>query len=216
MDNKPLVIALCLPMRDWPSAHFSMSLAALTYVTRTKLMLVRGHTSKSAAAARNIILEKLETLEQMTKTRADWTVWFDDDMVFPSNAAAQLISHNKDICGASYLRRTPPHELLGEPDGPLVQTTGLSRFKRIPAGVLAVKRDVFDRVGRWTVTDEDGEDILFCDRARAKGFEVWCDLDLTREIKHVGETLLEVDPEKSTLIIPPQPTIVGVRANGRG
>jgi len=205
-------------MRDHPSAHFALSLAGVTYVTRTRLMLVRGYSSVSAAKSRNIVLERLETLEESLGRRADWTVWFDDDMVFPGNTIAKLLSHKKDIVGASYVRRTEPHDLLGVPEGSVVQTTGLSPFKRLPGGCLAVRRSVFDKVGRWTVTDELGEDAIFCDRAREAGFEIWCDLDLTREVKHVGEQILEVDPERSTLILPNQPRLpqVHLRGNGRG
>jgi hypothetical protein len=41
------------------------------------------------------------------------------------------------------------------------------------------------------VTDEAGgeivgEDYVFCDRARAAGFRIWCDATLSLEIGHLG------------------------------
>lgn len=223
MDNKSLTIAICLPMGQSPSPHFAMSLAAVTYVTRTRLMLMRGHSSMSAAKSRNIVLEKLETIEQGTGTRADWTVWFDDDMIFPSNTIARLLSHNKEIVGASYLRRTEPYDLLGVPEGSNIKYSneGIAPFRRLPAGCILIRRDVFDKVGKWAITNELGEDSIFCDRARDEGFGVWCDLELTKEVKHVGEKILEVEPEASSLIIPHNPDAQSrplhiPRGNGRG
>jgi hypothetical protein len=181
--------------------------------------MVRAYSSLSAARSRNMVLEKLETLEAGLGRRADWTVWFDDDMIFPGDTIAKLLSHGKEIVGASYLRRTEPHDLLGLPEGSSVQGfTGISPFKRLPAGCLLVKRDVFDKVGRWTLTEELGEDVFFCERAREAGYTVWCDLDLTREVKHVAEKILEAETEISTLVLP-QPrveSLIGIRGNGRG
>jgi hypothetical protein len=32
-----------------------------------------------------------------------------------------------------------------------------------------------------------GEDYVFCDRARAAGFRIWCDTRLSLEIGHIGQ-----------------------------
>jgi hypothetical protein len=34
-----------------------------------------------------------------------------------------------------------------------------------------------------------GEDYVFCDRARAAGFRIWCDSLLSREIGHIGQAV---------------------------
>lgn len=84
---------------------------------------------------------------------------------------------------------------------------GLVRAKRAATAFMMVRRDVFETLHRehpeWVYYDEKsgrdvscifdfektdegyiGEDYLFCDRARAHGFEVW--LDPTIKLGHMG------------------------------
>jgi hypothetical protein len=185
-------------------------------------MLVRGESSRSAAAARNLALEKMETLEAM-HGRADYTLWLDSDMEFPPETLGQLLSHDKDVVGASYLRRGEPNDLLGVPEEGAIQTTGLARFRRLPAGIMLVKRGVFDKVGRWQVHEDPdpskclGEDVIFCEKAREAGFEIWCDLDLTRKVIHWGDQALVAKGEDSELMVfeKPKSSIIRLGANGR-
>jgi hypothetical protein len=105
---------------------------------------------------------------------------------------------------------------------------GLVRAKRVATAFMMVRRDVFEtldaahpewryydeRSGRtvpcvfdFMKTDEGyiGEDYLFCDRARAEGFEVW--IDPTIKLGHMGVQEYEGEFGKDVLypmLVPPQ------------
>ena len=73
----------------------------------------------------------------------------------------------------------------------------LLEMQRIPTGCLLIKMHVFDKLSKPYFrfeTDADGaivgEDYVFCDRARAAGFRIWCDAVMSREIGHIGQTSL--------------------------
>lgn len=218
-------VAICLPAPSKVDINFALSLAGIAHVTPVKLVLIRGHSSLSAAKARNICLEKLIGIEQIIRHRVDWTFWLDSDMQVPPNTIAQLLSHGKPIVGACYKRRTPPHDLMGVPKDSMIQTTGVAPFIELPAGCLLVRRDVFDKVGRWMIlqpgeqADSDvGEDVVFSRKAIIEGFELWADLDLTREVIHWGDLALQETGEDSSLVhvVPPKLiNLSGAAMNGR-
>lgn len=212
-----LTVAFCLPLGSLCHSEFAMAFGALMAVTPVRKVIVRGKASRSAAASRNVCMEKLETLEAgALGRRVDWTFWIDGDMSFPPESLALLLSHGKDIVGASYLRRGEPYDLLGEPDGPMVQGRGLSRFKSLPAGLLLVRRAVFDSLVRpwWKVheaakaADCTGEDVFFSREARSNSWEIWCDLDLTRRVIHWDDRPLQAEGDPSSLVLTqPEPIV---------
>jgi len=215
---KKVSVAICVPAGMNCKTPFAFSLAGIAHVTPVKLMLVRGESSRSAATARNVAMDKLETLEQI-HGRVDYILWLDADMEVPPETLGQLLSHDRDIVGASYLRRGEPFDLLGVPEEGAIQTVGLARFRRLPAGVLLVKRAVFDKVGRWMIYEDAdpkksfGEDVIFCEKAREAGFEIWCDLDLTRRVIHWGDLALQAKGEDSELALFERPSKI-IRLGG--
>ena len=148
------------------------------------------------------------------KTQPDYVLFLDSDIKFPAWTLGRLLSLDKDIAGASYIRRTPPYELLVKPlpDADMqVVNGGVHEVAMLPTGCLLVKADVFRRLGRpyfrspsFEVNDRTpemlrdylpddmrpvtvGEDTWFCAAARAAGYRVWWDADLTADIGHIGE-----------------------------
>ena len=117
--------------------------------------------------------------------------WCDSDMRFPPNALLRLMSHHKDISGANYRERIPPHRYLGrfrdEADG---RRRGLRPMDLLPGGMMLVRLSVYRNLpSPWYRLDEDGlrDDYYFCERAREAGYGIWCDMDLTAEVKHRGD-----------------------------
>lgn len=53
------------------------------------------------------------------------------------------------------------------------------------------------------------EDINFCRKAERHGFEIWCDLDLTYELIHLGEHGVTCKPQKKPEALRPVPAEVG-------
>lgn len=129
----------------------------------------------------------------------------DADVGFPADAPRQLLSHGVDIVGGAYpckhdsVRVYPAK--TGERVGNLLRAEGL------PGGFMCVSRRVIETLAgkdKYAVATLDygsvecsplytrqmwpggytGEDFAFCNRARAAGFELWLDPDIT--FSHVG------------------------------
>lgn len=111
-------------------------------------------------------------------------------------------------------------QLDQDEEGLTMNRMGLVRAKRIATAFMLVRRDVFERLvnenPQWNyydhssdrqlnavfdflVTEEGymGEDYLFCDRARAIGYEVW--IDPTIKLGHMGVQEYEGDFGKDVL-----------------
>lgn len=132
-------------------------------------------------------------------------LWIDADLGFDPRAIVKLASHGKDIVGGVYPVKTIPmwfpYEPIGEPE------KGLQRAKSIPGGFLLVSRKamqaVADSVPTFQIEHQGetitapniyqmehrgtsliGEDVMFCERARKLGFDLWVDTDI--DFVHVG------------------------------
>lgn len=128
----------------------------------------------------------------------DHLLFLDSDMVFPRETLRRLLAHDLDIVGATYTKRVPPYPTLGAllPDAPRERIDqGLVEMLHLPTGCLLIRASVFQDLSKpWFrfETDEEagvirGEDYVFCERARAAGHRVWCDLVLSHDIGHLGQ-----------------------------
>jgi hypothetical protein len=150
-------------------------------------------TRIEVARGANIARNRNGLTEHALAAGAEW-VWFvDDDQVFAPEALTRLLSHDRDIVSGLYVARDVPfkaqifdrvdaqgkaaHRLFEPADAGLVQILAAG------AGSLLVKRRVLEGLSApyWTLgqiaKDEWGDDLDFCHRARAAGFDIWCDLD---------------------------------------
>ncbi len=188
-------VAICIPSGDtWKAltAFHLMSLGAYSAPHVTMLPInVRG---QDTAEARN----------QMTAAaldaEAEWLLWVDADMVFPPNGLLRLLAHDLDIVGADYRRRSPPYPRLGKPLHP-DQPSNLVEFSFLGLGFMLIRAKVLRAMHRpwwlrmWllehaTADNPSGfstEDGYFCGHARSLGYQVWCDMELSREVGHIAE-----------------------------
>ena len=140
---------------------------------------------------------------------ADAILWFDHDMIFPADTFSILNTREVAVVGALYRTRTPPKfdRLDPPPDAtraPHKFSAALSAREWLPNGVMLVRKEVyaamfkagqqFYRAG-WGLDPEQphahiGEDIDFSRRARALGFALWADMQLTQEVQHIAEVPL--------------------------
>lgn len=141
--------------------------------------------------SRSIIVEKAQSVN------ATHLLFLDSDNTFPPDVIDRLLSHNKDIVGATYLKRVPPYDLLGEPldkpsDKPLIQ------MKKMPTGCLMIKMHVFDKLQKpyfrlaYKDGKEIGEDYNFCQDVGKLGYSVWCDQALSVQIGHVENRVVTI------------------------
>jgi hypothetical protein len=118
-------------------------------------------------------------------------LFIDDDMVFPADTLERLLKHDKKIVGINCNSRGLPLKSTVEPLEEYLGA-GLVEVKAVGSGVLLIDLDVFKTIERpWfgVKTHESGftlmgEDSWFCERAREKGFKIWC--DTTIKIGHIG------------------------------
>lgn len=188
-------VAVCFPSADRVHADFTLALAGLCLYMRGLDMVVINPKSSIVAVARN------NGVERAQKHQADYLLFLDSDMTFPPNTLARLLAHGKDIVGALYTKRLPPYEILGAPmPGATPDDAGLLQMQRIPTGCLLIAMSVFTKLERpyfhfginETTHNLLGEDYAFCDDARTAGVPIWADMNLSREIGHIGEHICRV------------------------
>jgi GT2 family glycosyltransferase len=120
---------------------------------------------------------------------AEWLLMVDDDHVFAPDLLERLLSHEVDIVAALALRRDEPYGpfcFVGTA-GPGVYVPAdlrehapddLLQVRAVGTGAMLIRRRVFETLpAPWfTISEESGEDMRFCDAAHAAGLPIHCDL----------------------------------------
>lgn len=189
-------VAICYPSSDMVHADFTLALAGLCLAAHPLPVTVINAKSSIVAEARN------NGVAEARDSGAEYLLFLDSDMVFPLTLLHRLLLHRKDIVGAIYTRRQPPFSLLGHTldNHPDADASGLVEMARLPTGCLLIRMAVFDALSKpyfFFGVDHDegtllGEDYAFCDAARAAGFRIWADLNLSQEIGHIGQRICRI------------------------
>jgi hypothetical protein len=189
-------IAICVPSGSYWNAEMALSLIDIARTTPFELAVLNLMGSQ-------ISLQRNELVKLALKTGATYLYWQDSDMTAPPTTIMELMCHNKDIVGATYIKRVPPHKMLGKlqhADGRLKPAT------MMPGGCMLVRASVYETMGwPWyfeTVmeqTEENpcgmrGEDYGFCHKAGEHGFKLWCDINLSQRLSHIGTRPYRMQP----------------------
>lgn len=134
---------------------------------------------------------------------ADWLLWLDSDMVAPAATIGRLLVHGLPMVGCQYIRRVPPHTPTGTRlAGAKVDARGMVEMESLGFGCMLVNRKVFEvlpppwfQIGYRDDGGVIGEDVFFCRRAREKGFQVFADMRLSLEVRHLGEAAYTLSAE---------------------
>lgn len=187
-------VAVGVPSGDMVHTDFCFSLRGLSFNGIGQVAMVSGRNSV-VGNCRNMLVRGAREVSK--RGRIDYILFLDSDMTFPPDTLQRLISHKKDIAGAVYHRRVPPFDVMGRTldNNPLQVNGGIHQLAGIPTGVMLVHMRVFDKVEEpWfrhplnvDLKDNEGEDFYFCNAARAAGFEVWADFDLSMQVGHIGQ-----------------------------
>lgn len=128
----------------------------------------------------------------------DYIMWLDSDMTFPANTVDRLISRHKDVVCAAYSKRIKPFHATAfesiDPVIPVKITTGVVPVRYAGMGCMLVKAHVYKQIDppyfplKWHEQSQSwhGEDMGFCDVLHKNNIEVFCDLDLSLAVGHVG------------------------------
>lgn len=156
-------------------------------------------------ANRNAIVK----LALQTGIDFDWLLWIDTDMIFPAETLIRLLAEeplrryrdmpdgwtgHKDIVGANYRVRTPPYGFAAHYyDGgdSHICEPGLWPMKHLPTGLLLTRFDIYRKMPYpWFPPGDEfhkRDDVAFCHQALELGYEIWCDHDLTFEVRHIAK-----------------------------
>jgi hypothetical protein len=183
-----VTVALCLPSGDMIHTDTAMSIWALMAYQR-EIIVINPRTSM-------VEVSRYKMVKQALERGASHVFQVDSDLTFPHDSLARLLAHDLPIVGATYMKRRLPYEVIGIPmkDGITSSDTGLTEMVRMPVGFSLIKAEVFEKVPRpwfpvsWSDERQEhtSEDYGFCDLARAADYRLWCDLDLTHDVGHIG------------------------------
>jgi hypothetical protein len=131
--------------------------------------------------------------------QADHVMWFDSDMTFPEDVIVRLLEHNKNVVCATYSKRVEPFHATAfyniNPVEPVdVSGHGLAEIKYTGMGCVLMKANVINEIPsphfplKWHAPSSSwhGEDMGFCEVLSQNNVKIFCDLDLSREIGHLG------------------------------
>jgi hypothetical protein len=199
-------------------ADFAMAYAQLCMASAGLQLQLITVKSSIVAQARN------DGVEIAKNFKADFIFFIDSDMLFPPTALFRLLLHREDIVGATYTKRVAPFEILGTKltEQPAVPSGNLVEMQRIPTGCLLINMAVFGKLSKPYFrfeTDANGsivgEDYVFCDRARAAGFRIWCDAVMSREIGHIGQRIHRLPDASDGTAVPEVGQSQPVTSGGR-
>ncbi len=185
-------IVVGVPSFDYVPADTFASLFATFSSERDKRLIYVNSRSSLVQEARFMLVKAAREAE------ADKILMIDSDHTFPPDTISRLLAHDKEMVGATYVRRRPPHNILGrtlEGYNFNSKLTGLQKVGLMPLGCMLIDMWLFDKVELpWFCVGFDlkrqlwtGEDFGFCTGVRQHGYDVWCDFELSREIGHVGQ-----------------------------
>lgn len=193
--TRPTKLAILVPCRD---TVYSLFAASLTELVKTCVM--GGIDAHVIYNSSTILLNQRETLANKgVEINADYLLWLDSDMMFPSTTAMRLMSHDKDIVAANYMKRSVPLTTVayterGDWDNwlPLESQEDLEIVEGIGMGVMLMKTAILQDVERplfafeYTDNSWHGEDFYFQRKLQAAGHKIHVDMNLSRQIRHVG------------------------------
>lgn len=196
--GRPSKIAILIPCREQVYTTFS---ASLTELVKTTTLV--GHDVHVLYDMSTILLNQREHLARRAlEMNAEWMLWLDSDMMFPSTTALRLMAHKKPIVAANYMKRAAPlttvaYPTLGDWDSwlPLESQDELEPVEGVGMGCMLMQTRLLKQIGRpWfeftyqqDTEDWMGEDFAFQAKLREVGYQILIDMNLSRQIRHVGQ-----------------------------
>jgi hypothetical protein len=190
-------IAILVPTRDLAHSHFSYSLTQMV-----KFSTQMGLDVYTFFDSSTVLLNQRNNLVNMGKELgADYFLWLDSDMIFPTTTLTRLLSHNKDIVGCNYMKRSLPLKPTAYLDTtdwnthlPLDNTNDLVEVEAMGMGCVLTKSEVFTKLKKpyfkftYDVDTDDylGEDFNLFKELKEYNYKIYVDTTLSKEIKHLG------------------------------
>ena len=144
-------------------------------------------------------------IESALQAEADYCLMIDSDMIFPTDGLIRLLEHKKPVVGALYRKRNPGNE--NQPVTAVDHNLehfrggeqGLVQAYMIGMGFVLIDLSIMKDIPKpyfhaMPKSDGDflGEDYIFCKKVNEAGHSVWLDMDVSREVKHIGKRYIEL------------------------
>lgn len=200
-------LAILLPWTNMVDAGFAYCLADMMAALGASLDGV-GDVKMFEVNGTYIDRSRTDLVREAVQWEATHILFIDSDMHFPQDMAHRLLRHNKDIVGVNYAKRRFPHlpvtfKHMPDPaqgtDSAVfcyteADSTGLEEVDALGFGGILIRMNVFAKLKpecfeTGVVKGTGiymGEDTHFCHAAKAAGFQIWCDHDLSKQIGHAG------------------------------
>ena len=193
MNGKHLAICIPCESMDVEAVRcFGRLLLALT--TRPPRDVVQ--VSQSMFASSMLPFARSRVVANAFREGATHVLCLDADMTYPPDVAHRLLAHGRPFVACNAVTRRPPHRWVAKDKaGEIIDSSkrsGLDRASVVGLAVALIERRVFDSISHpwfnfeWSMDGWRGEDVYFCDRAIASGFQPMIDNDLSHEIGHIG------------------------------
>lgn len=199
LHGDDLRVIVCTPMQDQCATAYCASLVHMVSHTLTSIDSPPGLTIGFLQLGTSILPLSRQLLVQHAMERGCTHVLFiDSDMEFPPDLLLRLVAHRRQIVAVNCISRRPPYLVTARRNEEQVHTradsTGLEMVDSVGTGIIMIAIEVFKRLPppwfhfewipeKWIFR---GEDYGFCRSARAAGYEISIDHDLSKQVKHVG------------------------------
>lgn len=221
LEGRKLFVAI--PTYDGKlSIKLAYTLAALMPMAMQHGISVKlGHVSGCSiiTMARNMLVD------QFLDSECTELLFIDSDVIAKPEDILRLMaqSGDKDITAGSYPRRAKDRkffmDLYFDENNELEFDGAMMRIQRVGTGFMLIRRNVIEHLAKkadkylgqdgvgqvanvfeFSMLDGKfvGEDYTFCDKARAEGFKVWLDVEIS--LPHVGQEEFTNDFKNEVLV----------------
>lgn len=196
-NGVPTSVSILVPTRDTVYSHFSYSLGNL--IKTTTQMGINVHIFFDASTI--LINQRERLIEQAIEAKSEWVLWLDSDMMFPSTTLLRLLSHNQDIVGCNYMKRSHPFKSVTfmntndweswvplQPQDELltVEATGMGCLLMRTSVFQKMRKPYFEYTYQSSTRDWLGEDFTLFKKLNELGYQLKIDMNLSNEIYHIG------------------------------
>lgn len=221
LEGRKLFVAI--PTYDGKlSIKLAYTLAALMPMAMQHGISVKlGHVSGCSiiTMARNMLVD------QFLDSECTELLFIDSDVIAQPEDILRLMaqSGDKDITAGSYPRRAKDRkffmDLYFDENNELEFDGSMMRIQRVGTGFMLIRRNVIEHLAKkadkylgqdgvgqvasvfeFSMLDGKfvGEDYTFCDKARAEGYKVWLDVEIS--LPHVGQEEFTNDFKNEVLV----------------
>lgn len=189
-------LAVLVPCRNQVDTIFTQCLVEMVKTTQAAKVDIEVVYDMST-----ILLNQRENLAKAAlDMNAQYALWLDSDMMFPSTTALRLLAHRRPIVAANYMKRSVPlttvaYSKLGDWESwlPLESQDGMEKVEGIGMGVFMMQTEILHDLKKpWFAFEHDengwhGEDFYFQKALRKAGYDILVDMNLSRQIRHIGQ-----------------------------